>query len=306
MVVHFGIDASSGLIYQGGRTFGACVVWPSPVVTPASFVSTDEKEFKPAKIENGYSKLIFREDAFDPIARTRRGRFYLIDSQNPTQNWHVLAVPPVHTFPDEIVVNRPDLAIKKAHTYYPKSISTAISEVSSNQLLVVLGADRASTLWTVVDFETMHTGEELVTLKARQSFGVLPKVDWGVIPDYGRDNIRKAMQTLEDDYHIASPESVVDRASEAATRVLNVYLQTKEKEPQDSLHKTITEMSSLQKEDKKEVAKNAADIVRLLHGRTKYAVQRAHNARPVREQDAELSVQCIGVMLCDLGWGGWV
>jgi hypothetical protein len=27
--------------------------------------------------------------------------------------------------------------------------------------------------------------------------------------------------------------------------------------------------------------------------------------RPIREQDAELAVQLVGTMLCDLGWAEW-
>lgn len=169
----------------------------------------------------------------------------------------------------------------------------------------MMGSETASTIWIVINIETILTGEELVTLKARQSFGVLPEVVWGMIPDLELATIREALQTLEDDYHIASPESVVDRANEAATRIFNAYLKIKNKEPQDSLHKVIIELGKLGREDKKEVAKNAADIVRLLHGRTKYAVQKTHNVRSICEQDAELAVQCIGVMLCDLGWARW-
>lgn len=304
--MRLGIDRDSELVYQGNNMFGACVVWPTPVVIPVSFVTADEDKIKFAKLESsGYTNFIFREDAFDPISRIRRGRFYSIDS-NTQQNWWVIVTPPVQAFPGEIDENRPDLAKKTANTFYPYRISTKISEAGSNQLLAALGTEQASTLWAIVNFETIHTGEELVTLKARQSFGVLPKVDWVVVPDQEQPNIREALQTLEDDYHIASPESVVDRANEAATRVLNAYLQAKGKKLQDTLSKITTAMSRLESEDQKEVAKNAADIVRLLHGRTKYAVQKIHNARPIREQDAELSVQCVGVMLCDLGWGRWV
>jgi|ERR1035437_4133212 hypothetical protein len=51
----------------------------------------------------------------------------------------------------------------------------------------------------------------------------------------------------------------------------------------------------------------AAEIPQRLHSRGKHAEQEKHdNLRPIREQDAELAVQCIGVMLCDLGWGRWV
>jgi hypothetical protein len=145
----------------------------------------------------------------------------------------------------------------------------------------------------------------MVTLKARQSFGALPELDLEKLRGLKEGKIEEALQTLEDEYHLASPESVVDRANEAATRILNAYLFLCEGKTQDSLYKATQALSKLAAEVKKEVARNAADIVRLLHGRTKYAVQKENNARVIREQDAELAVQCIGVMLCDLGWAEW-
>jgi hypothetical protein len=86
---------------------------------------------------------------------------------------------------------------------------------------------------------------------------------------------------------------------------MNAFLELMGKSSQDSLDKAIKIAGKFEPTDKKEVVRNAADIVRLLHGRTKYAVQRAKNTRDIREPDAELAVQCIGVMLCDLGWAEW-
>ena len=153
--------------------------------------------------------------------------------------------------------------------------------------------------------ETSFTGEEMVTLKARQSLGALPELNFSKLPAQNESNILEALQTLEDDYHLASPESVVDRANEAATRIMNVFLQVMGRPTQDSLFNAITEAGKLEQKDKKEIVRNAANVVRLLHGRTKYVVQHEKNTREVREQDAELAVQCIGVMLCDLGWAAW-
>jgi hypothetical protein len=171
--------------------------------------------------------------------------------------------------------------------------------------VVVLGNGKSSFIWAIVGIEAGFTGEELVTLKARQSLGALPELDVEKLRELKGGNIQEALQTLEDDYHLASPESIVDRANEAATRIMNTFLETKGRSTQDSLYKAITEAGKLEQQDKKEIVKNAADIVRLLHGRTKYAVQRDKNTRDVREQDAELAMQCIGVMLCDLGWAAW-
>jgi hypothetical protein len=189
--------------------------------------------------------------------------------------------------------------------YVRSIVSAELKALGIPYPVVVLGKGTSSTIWRIINIEAGFTGEELVTLKARQSMGALPELDMGKMRDINGSNIQEALQTLEDDYHLASPESVVDRANEAATRILNAFLALMGRSTQDSLNKAITEAGKLDQKDKKEIVRNAADIVRLLHGRTKYAVQKDKNTRDVREQDAELAMQCIGVMLCDLGWAAW-
>lgn len=291
-----GIDQKTDMVFEGNSYYGGHLVWPSPMLSPAKFISASDNPVLPARYET-YTNYLFREDTFDPVTRVRRGRFYKSNQTQP-ERWTVMISPPMSaTQPFDDM---------RAWTYFSCPISEMPTLVDANQHLVILGTTAAFSLWTIINRELIYTNEIVFTLKARQSFGVLPEIDWGMIPDKEMPNISEALQTLEDDYHIASPESVVDRANEAATRVLNAYLQTIGKKLHDSLSKITTTMSSLDSEDKREVAKNAADIVRLLHGRTKYAVQKVHNARPIREQDAELSIQCIGLMLCDLGWARWL
>ncbi|MDD5300865.1 MAG: hypothetical protein PHD65_10265 [Gallionella sp.] len=308
-MMYLGIDQSSELIYQGSSTFGACVVWPNPIVTPVSFVSTGEQELKLAKLgSSSDANTIFREDAFDPITRIRRGRFYSIASNGSTQEWQIIVVPPVQAFPGEINENRPDLARKTARTFYPCRVSTKISEAGGNQLLVALGTDQASTLWMVVNVETIHTGEELVTLKARQSFGVLPKIDWEQLPDKS-GLVKGKIDELLNDVHRAGAESIVDRAREAATAILSAHLQSEgvaEASGKD-LGALIDLLEKRNGKNSQRIVRCAAEIPQRLHSRVKHSEQEKHdNLRPIREQDAELAVQCIGVMLCDLGWGRWV
>ena len=247
-------------------------------------------------------KYYFREDAFDPISRIRRGRFYKY-SGSAAHNWWVLPSSQV-TIPRS-QVNQDGLLHISVADYSSCAISAELQNLGIPYPVVVLGKGNSSTIWAIINIETGFTGEEMVTLKARQSLGALPELDMGKLQEFKGGNVQEALQTLEDDYHLASPESVVDRANEAATRILNTFLETKGRSSQDSLYKAITEAGKLEQQDKKEIVRNAADVVRLLHGRTKYAVQRDKSTRDVREQDAELAMQCIGVMLCDLDWAAW-
>ena len=299
-----GVDENRGLVFEGDSNYGAHLIWPVPVMTPAQFLDSSAKEFSSFEAGNT-TTYYFREDMFDPVSRIRRGRFYKFAGTKGA-DWQVLPSPQV-SIQHNGSGNDGMLSIRSLSDYRAFPISGELNNLglSLAPAVVVLGKDKSSTLWSIIHIEASFTGEEMATLKARQSLGALPELNFRKLPAENEISIQEALQTLEDDYHLASPESVVDRANEAATRILNAYLELKERRSQNSLHKAINETGQLDQADKKEVAKNAADIVRLLHGRTKYAVQIDKNTRPIREQDAELAVQCIGVMLCDLGWADW-
>ncbi|MGC2049108.1 MAG: hypothetical protein WA635_10925 [Gallionella sp.] len=296
-----GIDEGRGLVFEGDSTYGAHLVWPVPVMTPAQFVDSSAKEFAGFQV-GGVVTYYFREDMFDPVSRIRRGRFYKFENGRGT--WEVLPVPHV-TIPRMGAGRDGLLSVPSLTNYCACAVSIELNNLGIANAVVILGKGKSSTVWNIIHVEASFTGEEMVTLKARQSLGALPQMDLEVLREIKNHNIQEALQTLEDDYHLASPESVVDRANEAATRIMNAFLDLKKRPLQDSLFKAITEAGKLGPQDKREIVRNAADVIRLLHGRTKYAVQREKNTREVREQDAELAVQCIGVMLCDLGWAAW-
>jgi len=296
-----GISESQGLVYEGDSSYGVHLIWPTPVLTLAKFLDSNVKEF-PTTWSWNPVKYFFREDSFDPVSRIRRGRFYKNSGSSGT-GWWALPHPLVTIQRSQVDINGClQISVVDCQAC---AISTELNSLGISYPVVVLGSGASSTIWSIINIEAGFTGVELVTLKARQSLGALPELALSMLPIQNSASIQEALQTLEDDYHLASPESVVDRANEAATRILNSFLETKGRSPQDSLYKSITEAGKLEQLDKKDVVKNAADIVRLMHGRTKYAVQRDKNTRDVREQDAELAMQCIGVMLCDLGWAEW-
>lgn len=297
-----GVDENRGLVFEGDSYYGAHLVWPVPVMTSARFVDSSAKDYSNAHSGSPVT-YYFREDMFDPVSRIRRGRFYKYANASGG-NWQVIYSPHV-SIPHSGTNGDALFCERSLSDYRPCVISGELNDLGLAQSIVVLGKEKSSTIWSIIHIETSFTGEEMVTLKARQSLGALPAVNFQSLPPPDAKNIQEALQTLEDDYHLASPESVVDRANEAATRILNAYLFLCEGKTQDSLYKATLAIGKLAAEVKKEVARNAADIVRLLHGRTKYAVQKENNARVIREQDAELAVQCIGVMLCDLGWAEW-
>jgi hypothetical protein len=247
---------------------------------------------------------LFREDAFDPVSRIRRGRFYEAGNSQP-MSWHVYPHPAM-TY-ETRQMGPMGVLRKELHTFFGNPIvSNEVRKHGDQQMLVILGAEDSFTIWAVINIEKMATGEELVTLKARQGIGALPRLNHEAIPEAGRENVLTALDKLTEDIYRAGPESVVDRAREVATAVLSAYLRERENvNPGLDLGKLIVKLSAAGEDERKSIVINAANIVRLFHSRGKTAVQEKLPVRPLREQDAELAVQCVGTILCDLGWADW-
>lgn len=297
-----GIESNLNLVYEGASTWGGHALWPAPFVSPATIVSSVESQLTPARFENLYAvPLIFREDAFDPVSRIRRGRLYQKEAtQQQPRTWQVYPHP---AMPDELrMVNRVGVLSKPLITFFSYSIAAELRKLGNQQLLVISGSEEGFTIWTVVGIEKIATAEELVMLKARQTIGALPRLNRDTIPEAGREKVIDSLDKLTEDIYRAGPESVVDRARETATAILSTYLQAQgSAKPGLDLDALIKKMD----EQSKIVAANAANIVRLFHGRGKTAVQEKLQVRPLREQDAELAVQCVGTILCELGWADW-
>lgn len=218
-----GIDESRGLVYEGDSSYGVHLVWPTPVLTPAKFLDSTVKDYSAVGTFSPI-KFYFREDSFDPVSRIRRGRFYK-NSGSSGVNWWALPNPLVTIQRNDVNNNGCQrIAVVDCHA---NRVSSELETSDISHPVVVLGNGKASSIWAIINIEEGFTGEEMVTLKARQSLGALPELDVGKLPELNGSNIQEALQTLEDDYHLASPESVVDRANEAATRILNAFLNLK-------------------------------------------------------------------------------
>lgn len=296
-----GIDSNLNLVYEGSSTWGHAL-WPAPFLSPAVIKLGTETQLIPPRFNNlnVLPLTLFREDAFDPVSRIRRGRFYRAGQSQPMP-WQVYPHPAMPEKPDK--ANPTGTIAKSLLTFQSHLLVNEFRDLGNQQLLVTLGSEDSFSIWSVVGSEKIATGEELVTLKARQSIGALPRLHHDAIPEVGREKVRVALDKLAEDIYRAGPESVADRAREAATAVLGAYLQDQGiAKPGLDLDALIKKMD----EESKIVAANAANIVRLFHGRGKTAVQEKLVVRPLREQDAELAVQCVGTILCELGWADWV
>jgi hypothetical protein len=299
-----GVDEGRGLVFEGDSNYGAHLVWPVPVMTPAQFSDSSAKEFAGFQ-SGGAVTYYFREDMFDPVSRIRRGRFYKYSGRSGS--WTVLPV--LHITIPRMAVDRKDglLSVPSLADYQACVISGELNNLGIAHAVVVLGKGKSSTIWSIIHIETSFTGEEMVTLKARQSLGALPEINWSKVPVKAESTVREKLSVLEDEYHRAGAESVVDRAREAATAILSGYLQERDITIADGqdLGRLIELLAKNSGKHEQRVVACAAEIPQRMHSRAKHAEQEKRVVRSIRVQDAELAVQCIGVMLCDLGWAEW-
>lgn len=299
MSLFLGIDESHALAYESHSAGNGHLIWPLPVISPARFINGQGKS-----LDLGYgSRFYFREDVFDPVARLRRGRFYRGDGN--TKSWHVLPAPWV--VQPRIGGRDGDMLLTTPLIECQSYLLSNVPGVKQGEVGVRLGDDQWSTDWRIIQVEKLFTGEEIVTLKATRSFGVLPEVDWEQVPEGAVSTIRAKLEVLEDEFNRAGAESVVDRAREAATAILSAYLQKQEiSQAKGADLGSLVDL--LEKHSGKHglrVVACAAEIPQRLHSRAKHAEQEKRNVREIREQDAELAVKCIGVILCDLEWANW-
>lgn len=297
--MELGIDKTSNLVYEGSGGWGHAV-WPTPIILPLAFTTTETTDITAEDGSLSPRSYIFREDAFDPVSRVRYGRLYQVPDSQQAQ-WHV-GIHPAR--PDEERQASRGVLAKQLYTFHSARIDNALRILGDGQPLIVLGTQESYTLWTILSREKTVSGDELITLKSRQTFGALPDVNYAAVPTEGHEVLSGALKIFENDIHRAAPESVIDRAREAATVVLSVYTKDAAIAPaQQELGKLIQVLDT--ETPKRMNVINAARIVQIFHSRGKHAEKDRRAVRTIVEQDAELAVQCIGTMLCDLGWGSW-
>jgi len=302
-MVSIGIEQGSTLIYEGSPMWGRAMA-PSPVVSAAAVISSSDDIVSFRQTTDLLTiPLIFLEDAFDAVTKIRRGRFYEKNSTQPL---------------DWVVYSHPSIASERKHgqyvggvskrlaTFYPCSITSSFFSRVQGQPLVIIGSGDRFTIWTVVSTELTVTKEEIVLLRQRSTFGALPEMAWANVPESGVEKIAKTINILGADIFTSGPESVIDRARDAASAIISAYLvDANLASGAEDLGRLVSILGGQRRSDRPNICMNGGDILAILHPRAKPSEQAKRPLRPVREQDAELAVQLVGTMLCDLGWANW-
>lgn len=283
------INYNDHLVYEGQSNYGHAL-WPAPVLSLATLIQ-DEADFRelPPGSDLHTADLVFREDSFDPVTRIRRGRLYKTQPSRP-QLWHVSPhfVPPGQ--------GQQQLQL---HGFDSQLVGDMRGDV--NKSLIALGTRDARTLWRIVAIERIVTGENLLTLRARSSLGVLPELNESAIPADAKAKVIETLEKLNEAAYRAGPESIVDRARDVAQWCVGTWLAALENDPKLRLV-DLWELSGKVSEKDFSVIRNIGRSLARLHARNKPNVQEEKNTRPVTEDDAEYSLAAIGLMLREIGW----
>jgi hypothetical protein len=169
-----------------------------------------------------------------------------------------------------------------------------------NGPLLALGAKDAYTLWRVLDIERIVTREDLLTLRALNSLGVLPVVNGNAVPADGRQKLLELMEKLSGAAYRADPESVVDLARAAAQWCLGVWFADREGNP--ALRQMDLGQLAARVDSDHIITKSMGVVLARLHSRAKPNEQDRHGTRAIRQGDAEFALAAVGMLLRELNW----
>lgn len=291
------IDPDKRLFYEGSAYYGHAI-WPSPVISLATVIkSPDDWQRLPRSDDLGAASLVFREDFFDPVTRIRRGRFYVGPNLQP-QEWHVQQHP---AFIDEVAPKDNQGYLRKfLYGFLPWSAFANLKGIQDSGL-VAIGVSDAFSLWRLIDIERISTREDLVTLRSRSTFGIVPEIDESVLPATGREKILETISKVVDIAYRGGPESVIDRCRDAEQAALGAWMSQEYKNEKWRTHDLGKQVEGL-KGQNRVVLENSANILARLHARVKPNEQIKREMRIPTEQDAECALSLLGMTLRELGW----
>lgn len=278
-----------GIVYEGGWN-QLWALYPTPLISLAACTRIEGRD------------LVFREDTFDPLTRIRRGRFYHRHGGRGANQWQASRVSN-GLYGQMVGVPYGD--------QFDEDDSCELARIADAKVarkeIVQIGAGNATTAWQIVDVEQNLFGQQVFTLRAQSLFGVLPELSDELLNEQNsplkQDKITQvgaSLARLVDTYHRLQPVPTVDAARETARVILASWIGSKAdgKDLKDVIDLIPKEMS---------VLCSVAHIVNRLHPRAKTAAQetqakKGNTLREPTEDDAQTSVQLIGMMLREIGW----
>jgi len=299
-----GIDNNTGLVYESVGSMPDRPVLPVPMVSQAHLVrERSDWDGLPASYRGAPITWLFREDAFDAVTRTRRGRLYQPMSGKGYPDYSSRVMP--HPFEDPGGRSTgQDGKLARALNVYAAGTDILGEPRRGLGAKLALGNSRSASAWRIVDVEITVSDDVMLVLRSLSAFGLMPPLDLARIAPRFRDEVARATQKVVDSAFRESSVAVVDCCRDAATVITSCWL-WQETGDEGFLRKELSPLSeALATERKKFVAANAARTIAILHSRGKSNEQLAKGVDPPTEDDAEFAVRAIALILRELGWAG--
>lgn len=294
-----GIDQQSGLVYEGLENPVLPVV-PRPTVTQAKLIKRDEDWIDlPTGVSHSPMSWVFREDTFDPVTRTRRGRLF---EPEPMQPAPYKVLPDPYEDPHGRSVGAQGRTTKALYAY--KACVSLLREPHQGMgLKLALGVRGAASAWRIIQTEVVANGCVMVTLKSLSAFGMLPALDTARVPAEFAATISRTVERALDSAFRESPISVIDQCRNALAVLLSRWLVAEGHDRSilgDDLGKVATIIGRSPYD--RGVVSNLAQVVARLHSRGKSNEVHSRGLRDPVDEDAELALHTIGFALRDIGW----
>jgi hypothetical protein len=271
-----GLEKHTRKILEGDSNYGDYIANP-PFISFCKLHFENTNGYSGPENSDGFG-CIFREDLFEPVSRVRRGRIYESGTSQP-QKWNIRATGET----------------PYADTYSSKSIQIELNKLRVPRCVVSIGDKDRFTTWKVIGIEVISTGEELITLKAISSMGIMPQLIQSKV-NLNTSSISDAVDKVCDAAFRDIPEVIVDICRSAAVAIFSDYLNIIDQD----LGQLLKALEDKPKGEKKEIAANAGRIINRLHPRGKLNEAAKYQLRALKDEDANLAVSCISMMLVEL------
>lgn len=298
--MYLGICNNTGLVYEG---LGAADIpsIPTPSVTQAKLIGAEaDWQDLPRGLALDPMRWIFREDSFDPVTRTRRGRLY--ESQASQGQPNQQRVGP-HPYEDPMMwqVGAGGRVEKALFTF--TACHSLLNRPSQGQgMTLALGDARAASPWRIIQTEALANGSVMVTLKSLSAFAIIPALNYAQVAPEHRPAVADAVERVMNSAFREAPTSVVDHCRAALTVLLSRWLVQTRREDEGALALDLGPLARRMELHEMSCVANAAQIVARLHARGKPNEQQARGLRPPESGDDEFALEAVGLAIRDLGW----
>lgn len=301
--MHLGVEKHTGVIFEGMHN--PCMpVRPQPAVSQCHLIQSESDWKKmPEGFDRNAFRWVFREDSFDPVTRIRRGRVYQ---------------PYGSSQPDSVFINRDpfsDAIFRDDNAPSPlKHYQMSVYHyVAATELLVVpnkaygmpfvVGSGQAISIYSIVQLESLLTGDVMVTLKQRSALGVIPEINEAAVADSSLKAVRSAIERAVNSALRETAVSVVDQCRNAMATILGHYLAGEiPDQGQKMISSELAPLAKLLMDRRLEVCGSAALIVARMHSRGKSNEQHVKGVREPDEDDAQFAVHALGLVMREIGW----